>query len=41
MERVKRGGGSGRAASLPPPPWQERLTIAWSDIFNRYGYQAK
>ena len=40
-ERVKRGGGSGRAASLPPAPWQERLTIAWSDIFNRYGYQAR
>jgi hypothetical protein len=41
MARVKRGGGSGRAASLPPLPWQERLTIAWSDIFNRYGYQAR
>jgi hypothetical protein len=41
MEHVKRGGGSGRAASLPPPPWQERLTIAWSDIFHRYGYQTR
>ncbi|HUO02247.1 MAG TPA: sulfotransferase [Rhizomicrobium sp.] len=41
IERAGRGGGSGRAAALPPPPWQERLRTAWSDIFNRYGYQPR
>ena len=41
MARVERGGGTGRAASLPPPPWQERLKTAWSEIFNRYGYQTR
>ncbi len=40
LERVRRGGGARRPAALPPPPWQERLKTAWSDIFNRYRYQA-
>jgi len=41
MARAGRGGGVARSASLPPPPWQERLKTAWSDIFARYGYQAR
>jgi hypothetical protein len=41
IARMKHGGGSGRAAALPPPPWQERLTAAWSDIFRRYGYRTR
>lgn len=41
MAHKKRGGGCGRAASLPPPPWQERLAAAWSEIFDRYGYKVR
>ena len=40
-DRAQRGGGAGRAAALPPPPWQERLRTAWSEIFARYGYQPR
>lgn len=40
-ERARTGGGSGRPAALPPPPWQERLRTAWSEIFSRYGYQPR
>ena len=39
MQRAHRGNG--RPAALPPPPWQERLKAAWSDVFSRYGYQAR
>lgn len=37
----KSRGAPARAAALPPPPWQERLEIAWSDIFYRYGYHTR
>ena len=40
MQRARQGGMA-RPAALPPPPWQERLKTAWSDIFARYGYQAR
>lgn len=40
LARVARGSGVKRPASLPPPPWQERMAAAWSEIFNRYGYRA-
>lgn len=40
-ERARRGGSSLRPAAMPPPPWQERLKTAWSDIFARYGYLAR
>jgi omega-hydroxy-beta-dihydromenaquinone-9 sulfotransferase len=41
LERAGRGGGSGRAAPLPPPAWQERIKLAWAGIFDRYGYRAR
>jgi hypothetical protein len=41
MEKAKNPGGPARAAAQPPPQWRERLKTAWSDIFDRYGYQPK
>jgi len=41
VKKAGRGCGSGWSASLPPLHWQVRLTIAWSDIFRRYGYQPR
>lgn len=41
VEKCQRNAVPSRAASLPPPAWQERLESQWSEIFNRYGYQTR
>ena len=41
LTKAKQGAVPSRAPALPPPPWQERIETAWSEIFNRYGYQTR
>lgn len=37
QEAARRARYSAQTA-LPPPPWQEKVRIRWTDLFERYGY---
>ena len=38
LRKAAQAKNPARNAARPPPQWQERLKIAWADIFGRYGY---